>query len=233
VSLRLVGSPDNRPRLLDLFSGAGGAGRGYQNAGFHVTGVDIVAQPEYGGDVFVKGDALEYLDKHWHEFDAIHASPPCQSSSTLTKGTNKGREYLDLIPQTRDMLSELSQPSVIENVSSADVRQDLTLCGEMFGLGVIRHRWFELIGWCAQEPEHVPHRGRVAGYRHGVWYKGPYVAVYGKGGGKGTIPEWQSAMETPWISKRRSLAQAIPPAYTEYIGRQLMAQIANGTMLAA
>src|SRR5690606_41019357 len=83
---------------------------------------------------------------------------------------------------------------VIENVEGAMMRRDMVLCGEMFGLAVIRHRYFELGGWSAQAPDHKEHRGRVSGYRHGVWYDGPYFAVYGAGGGKGSVQQWQEAM---------------------------------------
>ncbi len=210
-----------RPRLLDLFCGAGGATRGYQLAGFHVTGVDIAPQPNYCGDVFHQTDALEFVAEHWRDFEAIHASPPCQASSALTKGTNAGREYPQLIPETRRLLRATGLPTVLENVQGSGLRRDLTLCGEMFGLGVIRHRYFELGRWTAMQPPHVAHRGRVAGYRHGRWFEGPYFAVYGEGGGKGTVLQWQAAMGMPWTDVRKEIAEAIPPAFSRYIGEQL------------
>ena len=210
-----------KPKLLDLFCGAGGAGMGYMDAGFDVTGVDIAWQDDYPGD-FIDGDALAYLAAHGHEYDVIHASPPCQASSALTKGTNKGREYLNLIPATRALLALHEVPTVIENVQGSDLRRDMTLCGEMFGLAVIRHRYFEVSGFPAIAPEHKKHRGRVAGYRHGAWYDGPYFAVYGEGGGKGTVKQWQDAMDMHWTNKRKSIAEAIPPAYTRFIGGQLI-----------
>ncbi|AER50016.1 DNA methyltransferase [Mycobacterium phage Kugel] len=214
-----------RPLMLDLFCGAGGASRGYQDAGFYVVGVDINPQPRYAGDEFHQDDALEYLDAHGHEFDVIHASPPCQSQTALTKGTNKrthGDAYPNLIPQTRRMLARFDVPTVIENVQGSEVRRDLVLCGEMFGLGVIRHRYFELGRVGIPQPAHVPHRGRVAGYRHGKWYDGPYFAVYGDGGGKGTVAQWQQAMGMDWTDVRKEIAEAIPPAYTRFIGERLM-----------
>lgn len=235
-----------RPRLLDLFCGAGGASVGYHRAGFDVVGVDIEPQPDYpfgfhqgdalfvlyclihkGGSTFIHPDGRhEFLALS--DFDAVHASPPCQASCALTKGTNKGREYVNLIPATREALAALRLPTVIENVQGADVRRDLTLCGELFGLGVIRHRYFELSGFPAHQPAHRKHRGRVSGYRHGQWYTGPYVAVYGEGGGKGTVPEWQAAMGIDWTDSRKSIAEAIPPAYAEYIGHQLRAHLLTG-----
>lgn len=215
------------PRLLDLFCCAGGAGMGYRRAGFHVTGVDIAPQPNYAGHEFVQGDALAYLAEHGHKFDAVHASPPCQSSCTLTKGTNKGRRYVNLIPSTRELLASFPVPTVIENVQGSDLRRDLVLCGEMFGLGVIRHRYFELSGVDVPQPPHIKHRGRVAGYRHGEWFDGPYTAVYGDGGGKGSVAQWQTAMGIDWTDVRKELAEAIPPAYTEHIGRYLVRSLAG------
>jgi hypothetical protein len=211
-------------RLLDLFCGAGGAGRGYLDAGFEVTGVDIAPQPEYPS-TFIQADALEYLAAHGHEYDAIHTSPPCQASCTLTKGTNQGRDYLNLIPATRALLAPLGIPTVIENVQGSDLRRDLTLCGEQFGLGVIRHRYFEVSGFAALPLPHKPHRGRVRGWRHGQYFDGPYLAVHGDGGGKGTIAEWQTAMGMPWVTNRKSIAEAIPPAYTRFIGGQIMTRL--------
>lgn len=212
------------PKLLDLFCGAGGAGTGYHQAGFDVVGVDIEPQPDYPF-TFVQGDALLYLSRYFRNFDAVHASPPCQASTALTKGTNAGRVYVNLIPATRDLLAQIGRPSVIENVQGSDLRRDLTLCGEMFGLGVIRHRYFEVSGFNATQPVHKPHRGRVRGWRHGAYHDGPYVAVYGDGGGKGSVSEWQAAMGIDWTDDRKAIAEAIPPAYTELIGRQLLAHI--------
>lgn len=96
----------------------------------------------------------------------------------------------------------------------------VSLCGEMFGLGVLRHRKFELGGWTTTQPAHVKHRGRVRGWRHGKYYDGPYVAAYGNGGGKATVPEMQAAMGIDWTDVRHELTEAIPPAYTQWIGEQ-------------
>lgn len=212
-------------KVLDLFCGVGGATRGYQLAGFHVTGVDIAPQPDYCGDEFVQGDALDFIAANWREFDVIHASPPCQASTALTKGTNRGREYVQLIPETRRLLRAPGLPTVLENVQGSDLRRDMTLCGEMFGLDVIRHRYFELNGFGFVPLAHKPHRGRVRGWRHGTYHDGPYVAVYGEGGGKGTVAEWQAAMGIDWTEDRKSIAEAIPPAYSRFIGEQLMAAL--------
>lgn len=210
--------------MLDLFCGAGGATRGYQLAGFHVTGVDILPQANYIGDAFVQGDAVEYAIEHADEFDFVHASPPCQAHSALTKGTNQGYLYPELIGPTREVLLDKGVPFIIENVGGADLRKDLMLCGEMFSLAVIRHRFFELHRVTVVQPKHLKHRGRVAGCRHGEWFDGPYFAVYGQGGGKGSVPQWQDAMGIHWTDVRKEIAEAIPPAYTEYIGNNVVFQ---------
>ena len=235
-----------RPKLLDLYCCEGGASRGFAWAGFDVYGVDLFV--DFSQDRYpypsAKGDALTIMHhllagasvafKHkdgrveWlglDDFAAWVGSPPCQASCALTKGTNKGREYINLIPQTRELFAASGLPTVIENVQGSDLRRDLTLCGEMFGLGVIRHRYFEISGFEATAPAHRPHRGRVRGWRHGAYYDGPYVAVYGDGGGKGSVAEWQEAMGIDWTDDRKAIAEAVPPSYTEHIGRQLLAHI--------
>lgn len=212
----------SKPRLLDLFSCAGGAGVGYARAGFDVVGVDIDPQPNYPYEHHV-GDALQYLAKHGKDFDAIHASPPCQGYTAL-KAVH-GNPWPLLIEPVRDLLEQIEKPYVIENVQGAPIRRDMVLCGEMFGLRVLRHRYFELGNWTGTAPDHLPHRGRVAGWRHGQYYDGPYFAVYGNGGGKGTVAQWQDAMGIGWTNDRRELAEAIPPAFTHHIGTQLLAAL--------
>lgn len=202
-------------RVLDLFCNAGGAATGYARASFEVVGVDINPQPNYPFE-FVRANAL---DVHWTTFgfDLIHASPPCQHSAAITKGTNKHRQHLhpNLYPQVKALLERTGKPYVIEN---PDSRPDVVLCGEMFGLGVIRHRNFELGNWSTAKPAHPKHRGYVRGMRHGVVRDGPYVAVYGKGGGKATVPEAQRAMGIDWTDVHEELVEMLPPAYTQWIG---------------
>ena len=200
--------------ILDLYCGAGGASTGYHRAGWKVVGVDVNPQPDYPFR-FHQADALEYVRDHGHLYDAIHASPPCQA---YLPGNLNRPDSPKLYEATRDALNDLRLPYVIENPAA---RADLILCGEMFGLDVIRHRRFELGMRRIPQPIHKSHRGGVAGMRHGVWHEGPYFAVYGNGGGKGTVPQWQHAMGIDWTSNRRSIAEAIPPAYTEWIGRLL------------
>lgn len=185
-------------------------------------GVDINTQPNYPFE-FVRADALDYLRDNGSEFDAIHSSPPCQASCTLIKGNQRATagNHVDLIPRTRELLAQTGLPTIIENVQGSAVRRDLTLCGEMFGLDVIRHRYFEC-SFPVVQPAHIKHRGRVAGWRHGQYFDGPYFAVYGDGGGKGTVAQWQQAMGIDWTDVRLEIAEAIPPAYAEYVGRQLI-----------
>ncbi|MEU7117081.1 DNA methylase [Streptomyces zaomyceticus] len=223
-----------RPLLLDLFCCAGGAATGYQRAGFDVVGVDIRPRPNYPF-TFVQADALEYLaaliaSGEIERFAFIHSSPPCQAGCALTVGTNRsrgwGRAHVDLVPPTRELLDATSLPYVIEQPNGrAEIRKDLTLCGEQFGLGVLRHRNFELGRWTVTRPVHVPHRGRVRGWRHGEFFDGPYVAAYGNGGGKPSVPELQTAMGIDWTDVREELTEAIPPAYAHWIGAAFLAQI--------
>lgn len=212
-------------RILDLFCGVGGATKGYADAGFKVFGVDIAPQPDYyrGQGMFVQEDALEYLRQPFVPafFDAIHASVPCQAYCSLIKGTHGGNngKHPELYEPVRIALEAIGLPYVIENPAA---RADVILCGEMFGLGVIRHRNFELGNWSMTQPAHIQHRGRVRGWRHGAYYDGPYIAAYGNGGGKGEVPEIQTAMGIHWTDSRHSLTEAIPPVYTECIGIGLM-----------
>jgi hypothetical protein len=210
-------------RVLDACCGVGGATRGYQLAGFHVTGVDIAEQPDYCGDAFIQADAVEYVRAHGSEYDFIHASWPCQAYCCLTRGTNFGRVYPELIVPGRLAQMSTGRPWVIENVPGAPIRRDMRLCGEMFDLAVLRHRFFEFSHPSTMDqPAHRAHRGRVTGMRHGEWFEGPYFAVYGDGGGKGSVAQWKTAMGIDWTDERKSIAEAIPPAYTRHIGEGLL-----------
>lgn len=223
-----------QPAILDLYSCAGGAARGYHSAGFTVHGVDIIDRSTRYPYRFEQGDALTVLDRlirtgDIDQYTLIHASPPCQSKCALTVGTNRamgwGGQHTDLVAPTRALLEQTGLPYVIEQPDGqADVRKDITLCGEMFGLGVLRHRNFELGGWTTDRPPHPKHRGYVRGWRHGVYRDGPYVAVYGKGGGKASVPEMQAAMGIDWTDVHEELTEAIPPAYSEWLGRAFLAQ---------
>ena len=219
-----------KPRLLDLFCCAGGAGMGYHRAGFEVVGVDIVERPNYPFE-FHRGDAIEFLLAHGDEFDAIHASPPCQAKCSLTIGTNEARgwggEHEDLVAPAREALLAIGRPYVIEQPNGrAGIRKDVRLNGELFGLGVWRPRNFELGGWWAMQHQLPSRRGYVRGYRHGVYRDGPYVAAYGDGGDKATVAEMQAAMGITWTDVREELTEAIPPAYTQWLGERLLEWLA-------
>lgn len=229
----LIRRDAEHPLLLDLFCCAGGAGMGYRRAGFDVVGVDIVARANYPF-TFVRADALEYLATliatgEIERYAFIHSSPPCQAGCTLTVGTNAsqgwGGTHVDLVPATHELLDISGLPYVIEQPNGrAEIRKDVWLCGEMFSLGVLRHRNFELGRWSTEQPAHPKHRGYVRGHRHGVYRDGPYVAPYGSGGGKATVPEMQTAMGITWTDVREELTEAIPPAYTQWIGAAFLAQ---------
>src|SRR5262245_28988637 len=214
---------NHRPRLLDLFCGAGGAAMGYHRAGFDITGVDNRPQPRYPFE-FVQLDALEVLgvlaDVGGVGFDAVHASPPCQAYSDL-RTLWPGRKHADLIAATRELLETTGLLYVIENVEGAPLVEPIVLCGSMFGLGangrqLRRHRLFE---------------SNVFVMRPSCQHRGQPVGVYGHGGGgamtrgyKGTGPEYREAMQMSWATKAE-IAQAVPPAYTEHIGGYLLAEI--------
>ena len=207
-------------RLLDLFCGAGGAGMGYHRAGFEVVGVDIVNQPRYPF-TFIQADALEYCATHGHEFDVIHASPPCQAWSKETAMQYRGN-HPKLIEPTREALAATGKPFVIENVPGArhELRNPVMFCGSMFGLRVWRHRYFEfhpelftLMPPCNHSFVPVLVTGTTR--RKGCRRVDPPVALR------------RSAMGIDWPMRVAGLDEAIPPAYTEFIGRQLWQALEN------
>jgi len=214
-----------RPKLLDLFSGAGGAAFGYHRAGFEVVGVDINPQPRYCGDEFHQADAMTFpLDG----FDAIHASPPCQRFSVAGNIHGNQKNYPDLIAPIRQRLINRGGPYIIENVPGAPLLNPITLCGSMFpGLGVWRHRLFEC-NFFVRQPvcnhKAVPLPIDVTGTG------GPCYTRTTPGGGIHRKPknmaQAKAVMGIDWMI-RREITQAIPPAYTEYIGKQLMQLIKN------
>jgi DNA (cytosine-5)-methyltransferase 1 len=214
------------PVLLDLGCHAGGGARGYQRAGFHVIGVDRDPQPSYVGDEFVLGDALEVAPRivASRRVDFIHASPHCQwATAYRRKGHGVGDGYVNQIPDFRAMLASLDVPYVIENVEQArpHLVEPVRLCGSMFGLDVQRHRLFEstiplLQPACDHSvwtPRFPPATNRVNLRRTvevGVW--------------RIPLETQRAAMGIDWMSVAE-LSQAIPPAYTEHVGRQVLAAI--------
>lgn len=217
----------SKPRLLDLFCGAGGATAGYQDAGFYVVGVDIAAQPNYCGDVFVQADALEILnDWHLESFDVIHASPPCQDYSKALRHLSNPTPRL--IEPVREILESSGKRWVIENVEGAPLpfqhtvcgRYGSMFCGSYFGLRVHRHRLFEA-NW--------PIKGTMC--RH----DGPPLNAYNKNGRAAIEAEfpnekgtkdwaevvWRREMGIEWMGRYEG-REAVPPVFTKEIGRQLL-----------
>jgi DNA (cytosine-5)-methyltransferase 1 len=209
--------------LLDLCCCSGGAAMGYYLAGFEITGVDIVPRPNYPF-TFVQADAIDYVRTNGHRYSLTHASWPCQHRAAITKGTNRHLQdtYPDLLPEGREAQLAAGRPYVIE---TTEARPDVVLCGTQFGLPILRHRRFEVHGWTPLSPPHTPHKGRVRGWRHGKFYEGDYLAVYGKGGGKASVPEMQAALGIHWTDVHEELTEAIPPAYTQFLGEQVAAQL--------
>lgn len=205
-----------KPKLLDLFCCQGGAGTGYSAAGFDVVGVDIVPQDRYPFP-FVLGDAIKVAREYGHEFDAIHASPPCQAHTNAQK--IMGNEHPDLIEPAREVLEALGKPYVIENVPGAPLVEPVELCGAMFGLQTYRHRLFET-NWELSAPDHPEHVARTTKMGRPP-RPGEFMHIVGNFSG---VDRGREVMGMPWAN-RDGLREAIPPAYTEHIGRQLMAHV--------
>jgi len=203
-------------KLLDLFCGAGGAAMGYHRAGFKVVGVDIKPQPRFPFE-FLKFDAFEYLEKHGHKFDIIHASPPCQGYSHLTPKRYKD-SHERLIDKLRVLLKRSGKPYIIENVAGAmpELKDPIMLCGSMFGLRCWRHRYFET-SFTLSVPMKCDHSeipllvttaskaSRERRQRLGMKPK--------------TVKNAPEAYGIDWMDFN-GLKECIPPAYTQYIGEQ-------------
>lgn len=214
------------PRLLDLFCGAGGSAVGYHQAGFdEIVGVDINPQPNYPF-MFIQGDALA-PPVRLQDFDLIHASPPCQAHVPMAANRWDNPRWPDLIPPTRGLVQASGVPYVIENVvgASKSLKHPMMLTGEMFGLVTSRPRLFELGGWFAMSPPKMRRQEKA-------------MAIYGKPDGRrltnrkdGTdLHAWTSmeagagAMGIDWMTNELEIREAIPPAYTKFIGEQFLAQ---------
>lgn len=199
---------------------------GYHRAGFEVVGIDINPQPRYPFE-FHQADALEFVAQHGHRFDVIHASPPCQAYS-VTASLSNGN-HPELVEETRTALLATGKPYVIENVPGAPLVNPLMLCGSMFpGLRVIRHRLFETLPVVWWAPAPCQHVGKTApmfwgdllanGHRGGSQLKRfRYITVAGH---NFINADAEQAMQIDWMLNRE-LAQAIPPAYTEWLGNQI------------
>lgn len=228
-------------KMLDLFCGAGGCTKGYQMAGFYVRGVDIKPQPRYVGEEFVQADAIEYLkgiieSGEVEEFDVIHASPPCQRYCALKTMKNAG-QHPDLVGITREFLEQTGKPWVMENVFGAPLVNPLMLCGSFFdlsshGFQLRRHRYFES-SFFMLDGHQCRHTDETLGvYGAKVRNIAQEKRHYAKdkktrGGPVGVVlPQaWGfEAMGIDWM-KIDELSEAIPPAYTEYIGNQIIAML--------
>lgn len=229
-----------RPRLLDLFCGAGGAAMGYHRAGFDVVGVDIRPQPNYPFE-FHQHDVFDpdwdcWADLGFERWDAIHASPPCQAHTSMSRRWRKGNgtaadSHPDLIGATRDLLCETGLPWVIENVEGARPQMGgylVRICGASVGIEQSRHRLFECRGWMPLVPQC---RCRGAGFKNVLGEKpdGRWLRRDQNGERRNfvvsSIEEAQALMGINWMPEWRELCEAIPPAYTEFIGQQLLTQI--------
>lgn len=210
-----------KPKLLDLFCCEGGAGVGYAMAGFEITGIDNEPQPK-NQHAFIQNDALEFLRLHGHEFDAIHASPPCQAYSRALKHLSSPKQML--INETRTLMVKSGKPWIIENVAGAPLATDsdlfgnhgVQLCGTMFGLRVYRHRLFET---SFQLPSAPPCNHEITAMNpHNVKGREKIYAEMGRGD-----PEikWQKEMGIEWMS-RHGARQAVPPVFTHWIGKELL-----------
>ncbi|KAA0021818.1 DNA cytosine methyltransferase [Antrihabitans cavernicola] len=227
-----------KPKLLDLFCCAGGAAEGYDRAGFEVIGVDIIPQPNSPFE-FHQADALDFLRWNWTRFDAVHASPPCQAYSAM-KHMPDAKAHPELIEPTRELLTKLGLPWVIENVVGAPMAGSIVLCGSMFalnaqGFGLRRHRQFE-----SSLPITAP---RLC--EHSL----PTIGVYGGHVRCRSSKFWrETGADFPGYDKKslayeamgighkmtmNELSEAIPPAYTEHIGRQLLSGMAPASSLFA
>lgn len=222
-----------RPRLLDLFCGAGGCSVGYHRAGFDVYGVDIEPHPDYPFALAVT-DAVAYLSdpkRVWLDFQAVHASPPCQAHTTMSnrwRGSGGAADaHDDLIPAVRSLLERTGLPYVIENVAGAraSLRAPVTLDGGMFGLKVSRPRLFET-NWPL-----YPAPAKAVVNPVGVYGKAPDGRrLFTRSDGSeqraaASLEEAQQAMGCDWMTDFRDIAEAVPPAYTQWIGAQLLDQL--------
>jgi len=215
---------------------------GYSRAGFDVVGVDIKHQKNYPFE-FIQGDALDYLREHGAEFDAIHASPPCQAYTSLQRMPNTRKDHPQLVDATREALEATGLPWVIENVPGAPLIEPAVLCGTMFGLGddeleLRRHRLFETNWEMGLTPQccHTKKRSCAVYGNHGGRHR-RVAQITGDSGGTSTRDKWtprvsaaqgRAVMGIEWMTWAE-LAQAIPPAFTEFIGRRLMVELCGAT----
>lgn len=216
------------PRLLDLFCGAGGCSVGYQRAGFDVEGVDIEPHPDYPFPMII-ADAMDVLADRYtlDRYDVIHASPPCPRYSASRHATGRGDEHPDLVPAVRDLLTAWGGPYVIENVPGAPMPAAIVLCGWAMGLRHIkRHRLFESNRLIMSPGCACPTGDTVSVFGHsGEDRRRSTRAKFGNVRKHVPIAEVRALMGVEWMSRREDVSDAIPPAYTEHIGAQLIDQL--------
>jgi len=216
-------------RALDLFCCDGGAAMGLFDAGFdEIVGIDIEPHPNYPFD-FIQADATN-PPVDLSEFHFIWASPPCQMFTSATKTNAKKHSrrrgiYKNLIPETRILLEGSGLPFCIENVPGAPIRKDLLLCGEMFGLRVIRHRIFEVHGFRAEKLRHPHHKKHSGCYYYSICgdtapSQERRKRILHNLNQQPTREEWQGAMCMPWSKSKKNIAEAVPPAYSKYIASE-------------
>lgn len=212
-----------RPRLLDLFCGAGGCSVGYHRAGFDVVGVDLNPQPNFPFE-FIQADAMTWIADR--EFDAIHASPPCQAYTTMgQKHAATQAAHPAFIADIRRALQATGLPYVIENVTGArrELNHPIVLCGRALALSVKRHRLFECSFpafslQCACQGDELPVYGKLDGRR--VWTRVDGSELRAAR----TLKQASEAMGVDWMTWDE-LRESVPPAYTEHIGHHLMAEV--------
>lgn len=207
-------------KLLDLFCGAGGAAVGYYRAGFEVIGIDYLPQKHYPFE-FHQADALAFLASYGSEFDVIHASPPCQRYSRITRLSGIQGNHPDLLHLVINALIKSGKPYIVENVPDAPMNNYLMLCGTMFGLHVFRHRFFMCNPSILISPASCNHYSRSSnGGKNGKQRhpEGKFITVTGS---VSPISKAKSAMGINWMN-RSELVESVPPAYTEYIGKSIL-----------
>lgn len=223
-----------RPKLLDLFCGGGGAAIGYYQAGFDVTGVDIKRQSNYPFPQIV-ADATRIRVKDLQRFDIIHASPPCQGYSLGTtthrpgyRPGHLGKDEPKLIAPMRELLEQADRHYVIENVMGAydDMEDPILLCGTMFGLPIARHRLFELTLDLGpfDIPAHPMCKAVQKKFAEGRGISTRHMSIAGNAMGPAITPLWRELMGWPeeYRTSQRDLKEAIPPAYSKWIGEQFL-----------
>lgn len=203
------------PKLLDLYCGEGGAAVGYHRAGFQVTGVDHLKKKRFPFS-FILDDGISYICKNWHKYDAIHMSPPCQKYSAANQydKTNCSADLESLLI----ICGYIQIPWVIENVPNSPLPKTINLFGPQFNLNIIRKRIF-YSNIMLFEPEAVKQKR--------IYYPGKELfTIAGNGGKNATVANWSKAIKINWMT-RQGLRQSIPPAYTEFIGNQLINYLTN------